>query len=273
VIWYSVKFKCACFFYWTVGLDYLSLDRTAMTLSGGEAQRIRLATQIGAGLTGVFYVLDEPSIGLHQRENDRLLATLTKLRDLGNTLNVVEHDEDTIRAAEHHLQGFPRAQDQGAAVVLGGHDQGVAAGHGFWSGWSGGGCAGRNHQQRRQEPRRSGPGTASKPRESGAGMNRKTPSVWSGGWDRPKLRIMLHVGHACSPRCVCSQPCGAAHRWSGPGNGLRETSERPPKQRRNQQRNSKPLITLLIFWCRLCSPNYRSCLIGGFFFVHSLKAI
>merc|ERR1711990_804698 len=82
-----------------VGLDYLTLDRPAMTLSGGEAQRIRLATQIGAGLTGVLYVLDEPSIGLHQRDNDRLLSTLKKLRDLGNTLVVVEHDEDTIRSA------------------------------------------------------------------------------------------------------------------------------------------------------------------------------
>ena len=78
-----------------VGLDYLTLDRPAMTLSGGEAQRIRLATQIGAGLTGVLYVLDEPSIGLHQRDNDRLLETLKDLRDLGNTLVVVEHDEDT----------------------------------------------------------------------------------------------------------------------------------------------------------------------------------
>jgi excinuclease ABC subunit A len=84
-----------------VGLDYLTLHRKAMTLSGGEAQRIRLATQIGSGLTGVLYVLDEPSIGLHQRDNDRLLNTLTRLRDLGNTLIVVEHDEDTIRAADY----------------------------------------------------------------------------------------------------------------------------------------------------------------------------
>ena len=87
-----------------VGLDYLTLDRPAATLSGGEAQRIRLATQIGAGLTGVLYVLDEPSIGLHQRDNDRLLNTLTKLRDLGNTLIVVEHDEDTIRAADYRSE-------------------------------------------------------------------------------------------------------------------------------------------------------------------------
>ena len=83
-----------------VGLHYLSLDRAAGTLSGGEAQRIRLATQIGSGLVGVLYVLDEPSIGLHQRDNRRLIETLTRLRDMGNTLIVVEHDEDTIRAAD-----------------------------------------------------------------------------------------------------------------------------------------------------------------------------
>ncbi len=80
-----------------VGLDYLTLERKADTLSGGEAQRIRLASQIGAGLVGVMYVLDEPSIGLHQRDNERLLGTLTRLRDLGNTVIVVEHDEDAIR--------------------------------------------------------------------------------------------------------------------------------------------------------------------------------
>lgn len=100
-----------------VGLDYLTLDRTAMTLSGGEAQRIRLATQIGAGLTGVLYVLDEPSIGLHQRDNDRLLATLTKLRDLGNTLIVVEHDEDTIRAADYLVDIGPGAGVHGGQIV------------------------------------------------------------------------------------------------------------------------------------------------------------
>ncbi len=100
-----------------VGLDYLTLDRPAMTLSGGEAQRIRLATQIGAGLTGVLYVLDEPSIGLHQRDNSRLLNTLTKLRDLGNTLIVVEHDEETIRAADHLVDIGPGAGVHGGRVV------------------------------------------------------------------------------------------------------------------------------------------------------------
>lgn len=104
-----------------VGLDYLTLDRTAMTLSGGEAQRIRLATQIGAGLTGVLYVLDEPSIGLHQRDNDRLLATLTRLRDLGNTLIVVEHDEDTIRAADCLVDIGPGAGVHGGEIVSAGN--------------------------------------------------------------------------------------------------------------------------------------------------------
>jgi excinuclease ABC subunit A len=100
-----------------VGLDYLSLDRAAGTLSGGEAQRIRLATQIGSGLVGVLYVLDEPSIGLHQRDNHRLIETLTRLRDLGNTLIVVEHDEDTIRAADWIVDIGPGAGEHGGQVV------------------------------------------------------------------------------------------------------------------------------------------------------------
>ena len=100
-----------------VGLDYLTLDRPAMTLSGGEAQRIRLATQIGAGLTGVLYVLDEPSIGLHQRDNNRLLSTLKRLRDIGNTLVVVEHDEETIRAADHIVDIGPGAGIHGGEIV------------------------------------------------------------------------------------------------------------------------------------------------------------
>lgn len=100
-----------------VGLDYLTLDRSADTLSGGEAQRIRLASQIGAGLVGVMYVLDEPSIGLHQRDNDRLLATLTHLRDLGNTVIVVEHDEDAILAADHVVDIGPGAGIHGGNII------------------------------------------------------------------------------------------------------------------------------------------------------------
>ena len=100
-----------------VGLDYLSLDRPAATLSGGEAQRIRLATQIGSGLVGVLYVLDEPSIGLHQRDNRRLIQTLIRLRDLGNTLIVVEHDEDTIRTADWVVDIGPGAGEHGGEVV------------------------------------------------------------------------------------------------------------------------------------------------------------
>ncbi len=110
-----------------VGLDYLALDRSADTLSGGEAQRIRLASQIGAGLVGVMYVLDEPSIGLHQRDNRRLLDTLHRLRDLGNTVIVVEHDEETIRAADHVVDMGPGAGAHGGRVVAEGTPQHVAS--------------------------------------------------------------------------------------------------------------------------------------------------
>ena len=110
-----------------VGLDYLSLDRSAETLSGGEAQRIRLASQIGSGLTGVMYVLDEPSIGLHQRDNDRLLATLKQLRDIGNTVIVVEHDEDAIRNADYVVDIGPGAGVHGGFIVAEGTPDEVAA--------------------------------------------------------------------------------------------------------------------------------------------------
>jgi excinuclease ABC subunit A len=100
-----------------VGLDYLTVDRASATLAGGEAQRIRLATQIGSGLTGVLYVLDEPSIGLHQRDNHRLIETLLRLRDLGNTLIVVEHDEATIRAADYLVDIGPGAGEHGGEIV------------------------------------------------------------------------------------------------------------------------------------------------------------
>jgi excinuclease ABC subunit A len=109
-----------------VGLDYLSLDRSADTLSGGEAQRIRLASQIGSGLTGVMYVLDEPSIGLHQRDNDRLLGTLRHLRDLGNSVLVVEHDEEAIRSADYVVDMGPGAGEHGGEVVAEGTPNSVA---------------------------------------------------------------------------------------------------------------------------------------------------
>ena len=110
-----------------VGLNYLTLDRGASTLSGGEAQRIRLATQIGSGLAGVLNVLDEPSIGLHQRDNQRLIATLKRLRDIGNTLIVVEHDEDTIREADWLVDVGPRAGEFGGTVVYQGEPAGIEA--------------------------------------------------------------------------------------------------------------------------------------------------
>jgi excinuclease ABC subunit A len=109
-----------------VGLDYLTLDRSAETLSGGEAQRIRLASQIGAGLVGVMYILDEPSIGLHQRDNDRLLDTLTYLRDLGNTVIVVEHDEDAIRSADHVVDIGPGAGVHGGQIIATGSADEIA---------------------------------------------------------------------------------------------------------------------------------------------------
>ncbi|WP_138438204.1 excinuclease ABC subunit UvrA [Marinobacter shengliensis] len=110
-----------------VGLEYLTLERSADTLSGGEAQRIRLASQIGAGLVGVMYILDEPSIGLHQRDNDRLLATLTHLRDLGNTVIVVEHDEDAIRAADYVIDIGPGAGVHGGEIVARGTPEEIIA--------------------------------------------------------------------------------------------------------------------------------------------------
>src|SRR5580692_4154049 len=110
-----------------VGLDYLTLSRGSATLSGGESQRIRLASQIGSGLTGVLYVLDEPSIGLHQRDNERLLGTLRRLRDIGNTVLVVEHDEDAIRAADHLIDMGPAAGINGGHVVAEGRPEQVAA--------------------------------------------------------------------------------------------------------------------------------------------------
>lgn len=110
-----------------VGLEYLSLDRSAETLSGGESQRIRLASQIGSGLTGVMYVLDEPSIGLHQRDNDRLLGTLKRLRDMGNSVIVVEHDADAIHAADHVVDMGPGAGEHGGMIVAQGTPQEVCA--------------------------------------------------------------------------------------------------------------------------------------------------
>ena len=114
-----------------VGLGYLTLNRESGTLSGGEAQRIRLATQIGSGLAGVLYVLDEPSIGLHQRDNERLLGTLRRLRDLGNSVIVVEHDEETIRAADHILDLGPGAGPRGGEIVAQGTLAEVLAGEKF----------------------------------------------------------------------------------------------------------------------------------------------
>ena len=110
-----------------VGIGYLTLDRAAATLSGGEAQRIRLATQIGSGLMGVLYILDEPSIGLHQRDNRRLINTLMQLRDLGNTIIVVEHDDETIESADWVIDIGPGAGEHGGRVVAMGTPEEIRA--------------------------------------------------------------------------------------------------------------------------------------------------
>src|SRR5205823_8396715 len=117
-----------------VGLNYLSLNRAANTLSGGESQRIRLATQIGSKLRGVLYVLDEPSIGLHHKDNARLLATLEELRDLGNTVVVVEHDEDTIRRADYVIDLGPGAGTEGGYLVAAGNPETIALSEGSLTG-------------------------------------------------------------------------------------------------------------------------------------------
>src|SRR5262249_18794180 len=117
-----------------VGLDYLTLSRASGTLSGGESQRIRLASQIGSGLTGVLYVLDEPSIGLHQRDNARLLETLKRLRDLGNTVIVLDHDGDPTRSPDHVLDIGPGAAIHGGHIVAEGRVEALIASSGSWPG-------------------------------------------------------------------------------------------------------------------------------------------
>ena len=117
-----------------VGLDYLTLDRTAASLSGGESQRIRLATQIGSSLVGVLYILDEPSIGLHPRDHLRLLGTLKRLRDLGNTVIVVEHDEETMRAADYVIDMGPGPGAKGGEVVFAGPPEALMEAEGSLTG-------------------------------------------------------------------------------------------------------------------------------------------
>ena len=137
-----------------VGLDYLTLDRASGTLSGGEAQRIRLATQLGAGLSGVIYVLDEPSIGLHAADTGRLIRALTRLRDLGNTVVVVEHDEDIIRAADHVIDIGPGAGAAGGLVLAAGPPREIDSPTGQWLRGQRSASA-RSPQSRRDWSRRS----------------------------------------------------------------------------------------------------------------------
>ena len=179
-----------------VGLDYLSLNRAAGTLSGGEAQRIRLATQIGSGLVGVLYVLDEPSIGLHQRDNHRLIETLVRLRDMGNTLIVVEHDEDTIKVADWVVDIGPGAGEHGGKVVHSGPLKELLANDESVTGQY---LAGKKAIPTAGHPPARRPGAAAdgarRPREQPPG-HRRRPSR-----------------SACSPPSPAS-PAPASRRWS-----------------------------------------------------------
>ena len=179
-----------------VGLNYLSLDRSAETLSGGEAQRIRLASQIGSGLTGVMYVLDEPSIGLHQRDNERLIGTLRHLRDIGNSVLVVEHDEDAIRAADHVIDMGPGAGVHGGRVMA----QGTARG-------------GRRHAGLADRPlplaRPAHPGAEAAPAAAGGRLAARRRRARQ----QPEATSTSRSRSACSPASPASR-ARASRRWS-----------------------------------------------------------
>ncbi|WP_295641516.1 excinuclease ABC subunit UvrA [uncultured Methylibium sp.] len=187
-----------------VGLNYLSLDRSAETLSGGESQRIRLASQIGSGLTGVMYVLDEPSIGLHQRDNDRLIATLKHLRDLGNSVLVVEHDEDMIRAADHVIDLGPGAGVHGGRVIAQGTvDELMAAPESLTGQYLG--RALRIGLPKRRTPWREDieldlgtaePAPGTPPRKSGKGGKTKAPTPGQIAWAERGSITALRIGGA-----------------------------------------------------------------------------
>jgi excinuclease ABC subunit A len=171
-----------------VGLGYLNLDRESGTLSGGEAQRIRLATQIGSGLAGVLYVLDEPSIGLHQRDNDRLIGTLRRLRDLGNSVIVVEHDEDTIRAADHVVDLGPGAGVRGGQLVAEGTFQEILANKQSLTGQY------LSGDMKIPVPKRRASPASSKPLISGANGTTQDRAAWSRGSQQGHLGWLSVVG-------------------------------------------------------------------------------
>ena len=159
-----------------VGLDYLTLDRASISLSGGEAQRIRLATQIGTTLMGVLYILDEPSIGLHQRDNAKLIATLTRLRDLGNTVLVVEHDEETIRTADWVIDIGPGAGEHGGEIIANGPLEAVLAEPRSITGAFLRGEAVRGRPRAATERQRQAPGGPRRPRAQPPRRGRAVPA-------------------------------------------------------------------------------------------------
>ena len=176
-----------------IGLDYLNLNRRSGTLSGGESQRIRLSTQIGSGLMGMLYVLDEPSIGLHPKDNVKMIATLESLRDIGNTVIVVEHDEDTIRAADHVVEMGPGPGVHGGTVVVQGTLDDVLACQASPTGQFLSGKRSIATPRRAAKGQRQGPGRARGPGEQPQGGGRDVPAGRDGGDHR---RLGLGQEHA-----------------------------------------------------------------------------
>ena len=222
-----------------VGLDYLSLDRPAATLAGGEAQRIRLATQIGSGLVGVLYVLDEPSIGLHQRDNTRLIETLVRLRDMGNTLIVVEHDEDTIKVADWIVDIGPGAGEHGGEIIVSGSLEDLKASERSLTGRLP--VRPEVHRDPQGAARAdAGPGARGegRPRAQPQGHRRDVPAGRAPGRHRrlrlrqvqPGQRHPVHdPGQPAEPRAPGSRPAPDDHRAGAPGQGRarRPVADRP----------------------------------------------
>ena len=222
-----------------VGLDYLSLDRPAATLAGGEAQRIRLATQIGSGLVGVLYVLDEPSIGLHQRDNTRLIETLIRLRDMGNTLIVVEHDEDTIKVADWIVDIGPGAGEHGGEIVVSGSLEDLMASERSLTGaYLSGRMADRDPEGAARADAGARAGRQGRPGAQPQGRRRHVPAGLPRGGHRrvrvgqvqPGQRHPLHdAGQPAEPRAHGPGPAPDGHRPRAPrqGRARRPVADRP----------------------------------------------
>ena len=254
-----------------VGLDYLSLDRPAATLAGGEAQRIRLATQIGSGLVGVLYVLDEPSIGLHQRDNTRLIETLVRLRDMGNTLIVVEHDEDTIKVADWIVDIGPGAGEHGGEMVVSGSLEDLMASERSLTGRT---CPGARPSRSRRSGASSTPGRElrgqGRPRAQPQGRRRHLPAGRAGrghrclrlGQVQPGQRHPLHdPGQRAEPRAHGARAgTGRSPGWSTSTRSCTSTSRRSAAPRGRTRRRTPACGTT----SASCSPSTTEAKMRGY---------